>query len=133
VGLDPTPPPPPEIMRRLETREVSVQGTDSGVESLLAMGADAPDERREASRAAPEPARRAPRSPSPPPQRASAASIPGVNERQLPTQPSSVKKMRGSSPSSAQLKAKRGSGAVLVLAIVLVSVGDTRPGVFCRA
>jgi len=123
VGLDPTPPPPPEIMRRLETREVSVQGTDSGVESLLAMGADAPEERRETSRAAPQPARRGPRSPSPPPQRASAASIPGLDERQLPTQPSSVKKMRASSPSSAQLKAKRGSRAVLVLAIVLVLGG----------
>jgi hypothetical protein len=124
VGLEPTPPPPPEIMRRMETREVSVQGADSGVESLLAMGTDAPEERREAAPAAREPARRAPRSPTPPPpQRASAASIPGLDERQLPTQPSSVKKMRATSPSHAKLKPRRGSGMVLVLALVLVLAG----------
>jgi hypothetical protein len=123
VGLEPTPP-PPEIMRRMETREVSVQGADSGVESLLAMGTDAPEGRRETSRAAPEPGRRAPRSATPlPPQRASAASIPGPDERQLPTQPSSVKKMRATSPSHAKLKPRRGSGVVLVLALVLVLAG----------
>jgi hypothetical protein len=134
VGLDPTPP-PAEIMRRMETREVGVQGPDSGVESLLAMGSDALDDRREPSRAAPAPAtRRAPRSPAPPPpHRASAASLPGLDDRQLPTQPSSVKKMRAPSPSSAKLKARRGSGIVLALAIVAVLVGayavwQLRPG-----
>ncbi|MGD0530248.1 MAG: hypothetical protein ABSE49_34255, partial [Polyangiaceae bacterium] len=125
VGLDPTPPPPPEIMRRLETREIAAQGGDSSIESLLEMGADPPPpERREAPRAAPEPARRPARaSPAPPSPRASAASNPGLDERQLPTQPSSVKKMRATSPSHAKLKSRRGSGVVLVLAMVLVLGG----------
>jgi hypothetical protein len=122
VGLDPTPP-PAEIMRRMETREVGVQGPDSGVESLLAMGGEPPEgPRRETSRAVSEPPRRAPRSPLPP-QRASAASFPGLDDRQLPTQPSSVKKIRATSPSHAKLKPKRGSGVVLALAIVLVLAG----------
>ena len=119
----------------METREVSVEGPDSGVESLLAMGNEAPEERRETARAASErPPRRAPRSPTPPPpHRASAASIPGLDDRQLPTQPSSVKKMRSATHSSAKLKPRRGSGVVLALAIVAVLVGayavwQLRPG-----
>ncbi|HEY6463759.1 MAG TPA: hypothetical protein VIY73_26500, partial [Polyangiaceae bacterium] len=109
VGLDPTPP-PPEIARRLETREVDLPARESDVESLLAMGTDTPAR-------PPAPARL-------PPARASAASIPGNHdERQLPTQPSSVKKMRASSASHAQMKPKRGSGLVVSLAVVAVAAG----------
>jgi hypothetical protein len=119
VGLDPTPP-PPEIARRLETREVDLPARESDVESLLAMGTDALSK-------PPAPARL-------PPARASAASIPDNNdERQLPTQPSSVKKMRASSASHAQMKPKRGSGLVVSLAVVAVAAGaaavwELRPG-----
>jgi hypothetical protein len=122
AGLDPTPP-PPEIMRRMETREVAVEGPDSGVESLLAMASEQGEGEAQRTEPAREPPRReprAPRSPLPPP-RASAASI--SDERQLPTQPSSVKKMRAASPSLPQAKPKRGSGLVVALALVAVAVG----------
>jgi hypothetical protein len=121
VGLEPTPPPPPEIMRRLETREVAVAGGDSDVESLLSMGADSVAPRKE-------PARKLP------PQRASSASIPGKDdERQLPTQPSSVKKMRATAPSHSLMRKKRGSGVIVALAIIAVGAGaaavwELRPG-----
>lgn len=121
VGLDPTPP-PPEIARRIETREIAVGGGESDVESLLAMGADASpaSSARASARAAtpaPSPAARGPR--------ASMASSPGhnVDERQMPTQPSSVKKMRASTPSMSQMKKGRGSWVVLVLAVVIVAAG----------
>lgn len=121
VGLEPTPPPPPEIVRRLETREVPVAGQDADVESLLSMGAEPP------------PAKDSNR--TPPPARASAASIPGNHdERQLPTQPSSLKKIRTTSPSQPQLRKKKGgSGVVALLAIVLLGIGgfavwELRPG-----
>ncbi|HEU0317187.1 MAG TPA: hypothetical protein VFR49_07655, partial [Solirubrobacteraceae bacterium] len=110
VGLEPTPPPPPEIVRRLETREVAVGGGESDVESLLAMGTESAAPKKE-------PAAR------PAPRRASAPSLPGVDERQLPTQPSSVRKMRASSTSHALVKPKRGPGLVLALAVVAVGAG----------
>jgi hypothetical protein len=119
VGLEPTPPPPPEIARRMETREVAVSGRESDVEALLAIGADPPAPRKDpAPKAAPA-------------RRASSASIPG-DERQLPTQPSSVRKMRAASASQPMVK-KRGSGLVVVLAILAVGVGavavwELRPG-----
>ena len=121
VGLDPTPP-PPEIVRRIETREIATAGPDSGVESLLAMGSDA-HERPEPSGAHAPTAREFGRPTPAPGQRASAASVPGLDERQLPTQPSSVRKTRATSPSHAGVKGKRGSGLVLALAIALVLLG----------
>ena len=118
AGLEPTPPPPPEIARRLETREVSLPGRESDVESLLAMGGEAPP-----SRAAPRSP--APAAPTPRPPRASMASASGrdQDERQLPTQPSSVKKVRASTPSMAQTKKGRGTGVMLVLGLVIVAAG----------
>jgi hypothetical protein len=134
VGLEPTPPPPPEILRRLETREVSVQ-RDSGIESLLAMGGESgAGEPTRAPAPAPREPPRAPAPPARPAYRSSAASLPGnLDERQLPTQPTSVKKMRSTSPSLAQIKARRGSGIVFVLAIAAVLAGayavwQLRPG-----
>jgi hypothetical protein len=119
VGLEPTPPPPPEIARRVETREFTppASAPDADVESLLAMGGDPP-----AAVAAQ----------TPPPGRASAASIP-ADERQLPTQPSQVKKTRATMPSIPRAKPKRGSGLVVLLALVAVGLGaylvfQLRPG-----
>jgi hypothetical protein len=129
AGLEPTPP-PPEIVRRLETREVAVGGGESDVEALLAMGTDQPASHARAAAATPPPS---PALPSKP--RASAASIPGTNldERQLPTQPSSVKKMRAAQDSLPKAKRGRGGGLVMVLAVLIVAAGayavwQLRPG-----
>jgi hypothetical protein len=140
VGLEPTPPPPPEIARRLETREVSVPRSapedsarpggggakhprDSEVESLLALGADGPASKARAATPAP---------PTTGP-RASAPSGKDLDERQLPTQPSSVRRMRASVPSGMHRKKGRGSWIALTLAIVVVMAGayavfQLRPG-----
>jgi hypothetical protein len=127
AGLDPTPA-PADAMRRLDTREIALPGADPGVESLMAMAADPYDERRaEIARAptAPPPRAMDPRSPPPPPfRRASSGSIPGnVDERQLPTQPSSVKRRGTLSSAGAQGPEKRGSKTVLALAAVAVLAG----------
>jgi hypothetical protein len=114
VGLDPTPPPPPpEIVRRIATRDVPVRESD--VEALLAIGA------------APPPATPA----TPPPstvkegRRTSSVSraVDAHDERQLPTQPSSLRKMRASTPSQTSAKRSRGSAMVVLLAAVLVGLG----------
>jgi hypothetical protein len=120
VGLDPTPP-PPEIARRIETREIAVGGGESDVESLLAMGADASPAASARTARAPTPAPGA-AAPARGP-RASVASTPGLDERQLPTQPSSVKKIRASTPSMSQMKKGRGSWIVMLLAVVIVAAG----------
>jgi len=110
AGLEPTPPPPPEIQRRIETREIAVEGRDSGVEALLAMGSDAP---HEAPAASPRPL--APPTPMPAP-------APAVSERQLPTQPSKLKQMRASLPSIPTQK-KSGRGLVWVLLLFVLVAG----------
>jgi hypothetical protein len=129
VGLEPTPPPPPEIARRLETREVSLPESrkprDSGVDSLLAMGGEAPSRKaRPAATPAPGPA--GPRS-------GATAQAKDLDERQLPTQPSSVRKMRASAPSGMYGNRRRGSWIVVGVAVVVVAAGayavfQLRPG-----
>jgi hypothetical protein len=135
VGLEPTPP-PPELSRRLDTREIAVQGRNSDVESLLAMGADsAPPGRPEPTSAPPpsvapappsplSPSRKArsPRAPLPPFRDAAGSSSGIRDERQLPTQPSSLKR-RGTSPSHPQVTRKRGSVIAVAVAAVAVFAG----------
>ena len=61
AGLEPTPPPPPRSSAHRDARASAVEGGDSGVESLLAMGASAPArEPSGAPRAATASPRRAP-------------------------------------------------------------------------
>jgi hypothetical protein len=133
AGLEPTPP-PPEAPRRLDTREIAVHGPDPDIESLLATAPYADDGKSpEAAPSSRPPRESNPRSPLPP-RRASAGSIPGNrDERQLPTQPSSLKKAGTSSPARAQASTKRGSGLVLALSVVAVVAGayavwQLRPG-----
>jgi hypothetical protein len=110
AGLEPTPPPPAQIQRRMETREVEREAApsvpDSGVEALLAMG-DPPKPAAVVHAASP-PAMRPP--------------SPSMSERQLPTQPSKLKQMRASMPSIPQ--AKRRSPVVVVLVVVLLALGS---------
>jgi hypothetical protein len=132
VGLDATPPPPPEIVRRLETREVSLPESrkqrDSGVDSLLALGGEAPSRK---ARPAQPPAGGA-RSPG------AVAQAKDVDERQLPTQPSSVRKRHGSASSGMfPDRRRRGSWIVLALGLVVVAAGayavfQLRPGSAAR-
>jgi hypothetical protein len=110
AGLEPTPPPPPEIQRRIETREIAVEGRDSGVEALLAMG-DAP---AEAPAVAPPPMRPATAPMQPP--------TPVVSERQLPTQPSKLRQIRASLP-SIPTQNKSGRGIVWVLLLFVLVAG----------
>jgi len=106
AGLEPTPPPPPEILRRLDTREVAT-GRDSGIDSLLAMGGE-PEDKREAVSAVTAPPMRPP--------------SPSVSERQLPTQPSKLRQIRSSLPSIPTEK-KSGRGLVWVLGLLILVAG----------
>jgi hypothetical protein len=106
AGLEPTPPPPPEIQRRLDTREVAT-GRESDVESLLAMGSEPEDKREAAPAVTAQPMR--PPSPS-------------ISERQLPTQPSKLRQMRASLPSIPTEK-KSGRGLVWVLGLLILVAG----------
>jgi hypothetical protein len=108
AGLEPTPPPPPEIQRRIDTREIAVGGRDSDVEALLGMGADAEDKREAAS------------SVSSPPMRPPS---PSMTERQLPTQPSKLKQIRASLPSIPTEKKSGRSGLVWVLGLFILVAG----------
>jgi hypothetical protein len=104
AGLEPTPPPPPEIQRRIDTREIAVAGRESDVESLLAMGAESDAEH-------------APAAAEPPPMRAPS---PSMSERQLPTQPSKLRQIRASLPSIPTEKKRGSSGLAWILGLFLV-------------
>jgi hypothetical protein len=106
AGLEPTPPPPPEIQRRLDTREVAT-GRDSGIDSLLALGGEPEDKQDAVSAVTAQPMR--PPSPS-------------ISERQLPTQPSKLKQMRASLPSIPTEK-KSGRALVWVLGLLILVAG----------
>jgi hypothetical protein len=115
AGLEPTPSPPDDRPRAPSSRPPA---SDDGVESLLSM-ADAP-------RPAPTPAgaaaarnRVAP--PTPEPRTHPTAFSRG--DAQLPTQPSHLKKMRASLPSAPQASSRRGSGLLMLLALMAVGGG----------
>jgi hypothetical protein len=114
VGLDPTPPPPPEIARRMETREVELRGRDSDVEALLSMGEPSAREPSERPRAAPtSPQFSAPRAKPP---------VKVLDPRQLPTGPSEVRR-RASMPSLPRAKPRRSGAVVMLLAFVVLAGG----------
>lgn len=108
AGLEPTPPPPPEIQRRIDTREIAVEGHDSGVEALLAIGGEVE---------AVAPPDIGPPTPMPPLVPAQAPT-PVISERQLPTQPSKLRQIRASLPSIPTQKTS-GRGIVWVLVLFL--------------
>jgi hypothetical protein len=108
AGLEPTPPPPPVLQRRIETREVAV-GRDSDVEALLGLSA-LEDKAPVATAVSPPPL-----SPPIPP--------PSKSERQLPTQPSKVRQAQASLPSVSTIKPAGRSGFVWVLAALILAAG----------
>jgi hypothetical protein len=121
AGLDPTPSPPDDPPRAPSRPPAS----DDGVASLLSM-ADAP-------RPTPTPGSAAGRNrvapPTPEPRTHPAAFARG--DAQLPTQPSHLKKMRASLPSTPP--SRRGSGVLVLLALMAVGGGafavwQLRPG-----
>jgi hypothetical protein len=132
AGLEPTPPPPAEIAKRLETREFlqaspprresarppevaeGRSGRDSGISGLLALS----EEPGAGQASVPTPA------PRPAPLPAARAKAPSLSsERQLPTQPSKLKQMRSSLPSVPTQRRPRGSGLIWVLALVFIAGG----------
>jgi hypothetical protein len=122
AGLEPTP--PPARMGNFDANESASAGpaSDGGVESLLALGKDAHDTVRPPGPAESLPQRSADASPPEP--------APRVEERrQLPTQPSQIRRSRSSSPS-----ASGGRTAIaVVLALIAVvggayGVSQLRPG-----
>ncbi|HEX8790410.1 MAG TPA: hypothetical protein VF765_05620 [Polyangiaceae bacterium] len=124
AGLEPTPP-PPEIVRRMETRAVPVTppptdvgsaGGEADVESLLAMGDEPASKKPGPGASATSGAVRAAPVPAP------AVSVPS-DERQLPTQPSKVKQARGSLPSISRAPKSRGTWVVALLAILAIAAG----------
>lgn len=95
VGLEATPPPPPEIVRRIEAREAPVAAGDTDVEALLAASTEAAGE---------------PKSPR-------------VDDRGLSTRPAAFKRKSIAPPEPAK-KAKPGSGGMwLLLALVAIVAG----------
>jgi len=121
VGLEPTPP-PPEIARRMETREVELSGRESDVEALLSMAEPSAREPRDPSQ--PRAAASAP-SGEAPPRAAAARARPQAKEpdpRQLPTGPSEVRR-RASMPSLPRAKPRRGGAVMMFLALVVLAGG----------
>lgn len=124
AGLEPTPP-PPEIARRMETRavpvtppptEVGSPGTDTDVESLLALGDEPASRKAGVGPSATSGAVRAAPLPAP------AVSVPS-DERQLPTQPSKLKQSRASLPSIHRTKKRGPAWVVVLLAILAIAAG----------
>jgi hypothetical protein len=108
AGLDPTPPAPPEIMRRhTRATDKSPPSEELDAAALLATKSQPP------SAAAPA-AMLAGKAPQPQGTR---------DERQLPTQPSQLK-ARATLPSASQIAPRRGWGAMLALALVTIAAGS---------
>jgi hypothetical protein len=109
AGLDPTPPAPPELMRRHgPATEKSPPSGELDAQALLATksqppGAAAPALSRSVGRA---------------------SEAPGTgDERQLPTQPSQLK-ARATLPSVATTAPRHGWGAILGLALITIAAGS---------
>jgi len=120
AGLEPTPPPPAAIARRMETRQVSVPASnEADVESLLALGDEGGDEPQSKKSGAAAGLTSGPVRGAPMP----ALAVPPSDERQLPTQPSKLKQNRASLPSMPRMKSSRGGWVVVVLAVAAIAAG----------
>ncbi|HEX4448356.1 MAG TPA: hypothetical protein VH044_16535, partial [Polyangiaceae bacterium] len=142
AGLDPTPPPPSpppptERARRRDPASPAPAGAgppEGSVESLLSLSESerpsAASPAKPASRTAGggDAASRAPRIPAP---ATSSSSLPtpalglrrSKGDAQLPTQPSQLKKARGSLHSAPQAGSRRGSGLWVAVALLAVAAG----------
>ncbi len=114
AGLEPTPAPPAERGRNAPG--------DQAVESLLAM--PSPETRPERPTGRPQ-AQPAIATPSPPePQKLLHGPKKGKDEaRQLPTQPSQLKRTRASMPSAPRVASGRGAGVWVILALMAIVAG----------
>jgi hypothetical protein len=102
AGLEPTPPPPVQASSFGPRADASIGGAgrDSDVEALLAMGAD-PESRK----------------PRPP------AEAPASDGRQLPTQPSQLRRSHSPVPPPMPRQPRRGSTGAVLLALAAVGGG----------
>jgi hypothetical protein len=133
AGLDPTPPPAPEFGRR---SAMTGKG-ESDVEALLALHSEPPGRP-----VAPTPTRPPPQPTLGPGRRLdsphpAAGHAQSADERQMPTQPSELRKARATLPSSPSSPPRRGVGPLIVLAVVVIgagsyAIGRLRPDVFSR-
>jgi hypothetical protein len=119
AGLEPTPPPPGGRARRPAASEspAAREASDAAVESLLGMAE--PDGRAAGAGGNGRPAGRP----------ASQLRTPALGLRrsredaQLPTQPSQLKRARGSMHSAPKVAARRGSGLLVLVALVAIAAG----------
>jgi hypothetical protein len=124
AGLEPTPPPPQDPLRRWSVRESASEDSDTEVESLLREGAKhtPPTKTGSARSSAPSVARAA-----------APETARKVDERQLPTQPTHLHRSRASLASAPRMKPKRGPAILLATASIAVAAGgyavwELRPG-----
>ncbi len=114
AGLEPTPSPPEDPPRVPSSRPTT---SDDGIESLLSTA--------EAASPPPSAGRRGGSSRVAPPTPEPLTHPTGFHrgDAQMPTQPSHLKKTRGSLPSAPRVESRRGSGVLVALAIVAVAAG----------
>ena len=113
AGLDPTPAPPASRGPR--------DPSDQAVESLLTMASPATRPERPSGLPRPQPA---PTAPASEPRPAARGPRKGKDEaRQLPTQPSQLKRTRASMPSAPHVASRRGSAIFIVVALAAVAAG----------
>ena len=124
AGLDPTPPPPLDRPRPRPSAAPAAgrPASDESIESLLAM-AD-PSRRSASPGAGGAGGRGSPiAAPTPEPRTPAVGFRRAREDAQLPTQPSQLKKTRGSMPSAPRVESRRGSGVLVVVALLAVGAG----------
>jgi hypothetical protein len=113
AGLEPTPAPP--------ASRAASDPSDTAVEALLSLASPPTRPERPAGRGQPQPA---PATPSSDPLSPARAPRRGKDDgRQLPTQPSQLKRTRASIPSAPQVASRRGSAIFVAIAMAAVSAG----------
>jgi hypothetical protein len=120
AGLEATPP-PPQDRQRSSAPPSSRSASDEGVESLLAMG-EPPRRPAQPSAFAAKP--NAIAAPTPEPKTPAIGFRRAREDAQLPTQPSQLKKTRGSVPSTPpRAESRRGSGVLVLVGLLAVGAG----------
>lgn len=121
AGLEPTPAPPQDRARRPSAPPPRASATDEGIESLLAMAE--PPARPSSPSGGAKPRANPTGAPTPEPETPAIGFRRAREDAQLPTQPSQLKKTRASVPSAPRVESRRGSGVLVLLALVAVGAG----------